>query len=76
MGKKYPELAIAFYKQSINVTESIRKELRVLSIDQQRSYERTVAANYRSLAALLLRQGRVMEGLQVLDLLKVQELQD
>lgn len=76
LEKKYPELAIAFYKQSINVTESIRKELRVLSIDQQRSYERTVAANYRSLAALLLRQGRVMEGLQVLDLLKVQELQD
>ncbi|MFM7888707.1 MAG: CHAT domain-containing protein, partial [Pseudanabaena sp.] len=76
LEQQYPELAIAFYKQSVNVTESIRKELRVLSIDQQKSYQHTVEANYRALADLLLKQGRVMEGLQVLDLLKVQELQD
>jgi CHAT domain-containing protein len=73
---QYPELAIAFYKQSVNVTESIRKELRVLDIAQQKSYQQTVAANYRTLADLLLQKGRVMEALQVLDLLKVQELQD
>ena len=74
--RQYPELAIAFYKQSVNLTESIRKELRVLSLEQQKSYQQTVAANYRVLAALLLKKGRVMEALQVLDLLKVQELQD
>jgi CHAT domain-containing protein len=74
--RQYPELAIAFYKQSINLTESIRKELHVLSLEQQKSYQQTVAANYRVLAALLLKKGRVMEALQVLDLLKVQELQD
>ncbi len=74
--QQYPELAIAFYKQSVNLTESIRKELRVLSIEQQKSYQQTVAANYRVLAVLLLKKGRVMEALQVLDLLKVQELQD
>ncbi|WP_176453048.1 CHAT domain-containing protein [Pseudanabaena sp. SR411] len=74
--RQYPELAIAFYKQSVNVTESIRKELRVLDIAQQKSYQQTVAANYRTLADLLLQKGRVMEALQVLDLLKVQELQD
>ncbi len=74
--RQYPELAIAFYKQSVNLTESIRKELLVLSLDQQKSYQQTVAANYRVLAALLLEKGRVMEALQVLDLLKVQELQD
>jgi len=73
---QYPELAIAFYKQSVNVTEAIRKELRVLDIAQQKSYQQTVAANYRTLADLLLQKGRVMEALQVLDLLKVQELQD
>jgi len=73
---QYPELAIAFYKQSVNVTESIRKELRVLDIAQQKSYQQTVAANYRVLADLLLQKGRVMEALKVLDLLKVQELQD
>ncbi|GBO52615.1 hypothetical protein APA_284 [Pseudanabaena sp. lw0831] len=74
--RQYPDLAIAFYKQSVNLTESIRKELRVLSLEQQKSYQQTVAANYRVLAALLLEKGRVMEALQVLDLLKVQELQD
>lgn len=74
--RQYPELAIAFYKQSVNLTESIRKELRALSLEQQNSYQQTVAANYRVLAALLLKKGRVMEALQVLDLLKVQELQD
>jgi tetratricopeptide (TPR) repeat protein len=74
--RQYPELALAFYKQSVNLTESIRKELRVLSLDQQKSYQQTVAANYRVLADLLLKKGRVMEALQVLDLLKVQELQD
>lgn len=76
LQSKYPELAIAFYKQSVNVTESIRKELRVLAIEQQKSYQQTVAYNYRNLANLLLQEGRVMEALQVLDLLKVQELED
>jgi CHAT domain-containing protein/Flp pilus assembly protein TadD len=71
-----PELAIAFYKQSVNVTESIRKELKVLPKNQQQAFQQKIAGTYRSLADLLLRQGRVMEALQVLDLLKVQELQD
>ncbi len=74
--REYPQLAIALYKQSVNLTESIRQELRVLSLEQQRTYQQTVAFNYRILADLLLQEGRVMEALQVLDLLKVQELQD
>ncbi len=73
---QYPQLAIAFLKQSVNVTESIRKELKVLALEQQRSYQQTISYNYRILADLLLQQGRVMEALQVLDLLKVQELQE
>ncbi|OYQ68036.1 hypothetical protein B9G53_00470 [Pseudanabaena sp. SR411] len=74
--KKQPELAIFFYKQSINVRESIRKDIRGLSQDEQRSYLSTVANSYRDLADLLLQQGRIMEALQVLDLLKIQELED
>ena len=70
------ELAIIFYKKSVNVTEAIRQDLRSLSTDQQKSYATTVADNYRSLADLLLRQNRVLEAQQVLDLLKVQEIQD
>ncbi|MBA3922167.1 MAG: CHAT domain-containing protein [Nostocaceae cyanobacterium] len=70
------ELAIIFYKKSVNVTEAIRQDLRTLSADQQKSYASTVADNYRSLADLLLRGNRVLEAQQVLDLLKVQEIQD
>jgi len=73
---KQPELAILFYKQSVNVTESIRKELLKLDKDIQKSYLATVEKSYRNLADLLLQQDRIIEALQVLDLLKVQELED
>ncbi|MEH1986365.1 CHAT domain-containing protein [Nostoc sp.] len=71
-----PELAIVFYKQSVNVRESIRQNIRTLPREQQESYTQTVEDTYRSLADLLLKQDRVLEAQQVLDLLKVQELDD
>ena len=74
--QKQPQLAIIFYKQSVNVREAIRKDLRVLSPELQQSYTETVAASYRRLADLLLQQDRVLEAQQVLDLLKIQELDD
>ncbi len=70
------DLSIVFYKQSVNVSESIRKDIRSLDQDIQKSYVGTVEASYRRLADLLLKQGRVMEALQILDLLKVQELEE
>ncbi|MEP0751460.1 tetratricopeptide repeat protein [Trichocoleus sp. Lan] len=76
LEKKQPELAIAFLKQSVNVTEAIRKDLRSLPKEQQQSYTETVAATYRRLADLLLKENRVLEAQRVLDLLKVQELDD
>ena len=69
-------LAIAFYKSSISITEAIRKDIRGLGKEERQSYLQTVADRYRSLADLLLNQGRVIEAIQVLDLLKVQELED
>jgi CHAT domain-containing protein/Tfp pilus assembly protein PilF len=71
-----PELAIIFYKQSVNLTEVIRKDLTVLSREQQQSYTQAVADTYRRLADLLLQQNRVIEAQRVLDLLKLQELED
>ena len=71
-----PALAIVFYKQAVNVTESIRKDLKVLSLEQQKSFTATVADTYRNLADLLLKQDRVLEAQQVLDFLKVQELDE
>jgi CHAT domain-containing protein len=71
-----PELAIVFYKQSINVSEAIRRDVRLLDRDLQATYTESVADNYRKLADLLLQQNRIIEAMQVLDLLKVQDLQD
>lgn len=70
------EFAILFYKQSVNTIESIRKKIRGLNLENQQFYKNTVVENYRFLADRLLQQDRVMEALQVLDLLKVQDLQD
>ncbi len=74
--QKQPELAIVFYKQSVNVIEAIRKDLLTLPKEQQQSYTQTVEGTYRRLANLLLKQDRILEAQQVLDLLKLQELSD
>ena len=74
--QKQPELAILFYKQSVNVRESIRKDIKGLSQTEQKSYLATIEKDYRALADLLLKQDRILEAQQILDLLKVQELSD
>ncbi len=75
-AQNQPELAIVFLKQSVNRYEAIRESNRTLSQDLQQSYTGTIESTYRRLADLLLRQDRVLEAQQVLDLLKVQELDD
>ncbi|NEP79598.1 MAG: CHAT domain-containing protein, partial [Okeania sp. SIO3B3] len=71
-----PELAIVFLKQSVNTIESIRKNFRQLPQDLQKSYEDTIADDYRYLANLLIEQDRILEAQRVLDLLKLQEIQE
>ncbi|MGB3534461.1 MAG: tetratricopeptide repeat protein [Microcoleaceae cyanobacterium] len=71
-----PKLAITFLKQSINVTEAIRQDIQGLSSDLQQSFIDSVDNRYRRLADLLLKENRVLEAQRVLDLLKVQELED
>jgi CHAT domain-containing protein len=71
-----PELAIVFYKQSVNVIETTRQELRQLPKRTQEAYTRKVEGTYRGLADLLLSQGRVLEAQQVLELLKIQEIRN
>jgi CHAT domain-containing protein len=75
-AQNQPELAIVFYKQSVIVREGIRQDIRVLEKELQQSYTETVAGTYRNLADLLLSQDRIFEAQQVLELLKLQELQD
>ena len=74
--QQQPEIAVAFYKEAINQIEGIRKELRTLTLAEQKAYADTVAHVYRSLADLLLSQDRILEAQQVLELLKVQELRN
>jgi CHAT domain-containing protein len=73
---KQPELAIAFYKQSVNVHEAIRQDIAKLPRESQESYAKSVADTYRSLANLLIQQRRLPEAQAVLELLKLRELRD
>ena len=81
LGKLYeaaeqPVLAILFYKQSVTRHESIRDNLTSLPSELQQSYLNSITPTYRRLADLLLQQDRILEAQRVIDLLKVQELDD
>ncbi|MFE4106137.1 CHAT domain-containing protein [Almyronema epifaneia] len=76
LTQQQPELAIAFYKQAVNGREAIRQEVQLLDPALQRSYTDAIAPTYRELADLLLQQDRILEAQQVLELLKVQEIDD
>ncbi|MEA5477250.1 tetratricopeptide repeat protein [Pseudanabaena galeata UHCC 0370] len=71
-----PEISILFHKQSVNIYEAIRKDIKGLKREEQQSFITSISGSYRNLAARLLQQHRITEALQVLDLLKVQELED
>ncbi|NJN74054.1 MAG: CHAT domain-containing protein [Limnothrix sp. RL_2_0] len=74
LQEEQPELAIIFYKQSVNIYETLRKDIEQLDSDIQQTYLSTIEDTYRRLADLLLQENRVFEAQRVLDLLKVQEL--
>jgi CHAT domain-containing protein/tetratricopeptide (TPR) repeat protein len=68
------QVAIAFYKRSVQTYEDIRKNIRSLSREQQQAYTDVVAETYRSLADLLIGESRLAEASQVLEQLKLQEI--
>jgi tetratricopeptide (TPR) repeat protein len=65
-----PESAIQFLQQSVEVRESIRKQMQQLPQPVQQSYADSLADDYQLLADLLKQQNRNTEAQQVLDLLK------
>ncbi|MGP1385348.1 MAG: CHAT domain-containing protein, partial [Thainema sp.] len=75
-AQSQPELAIVFLKEAINGYEGIRDSNRTLDTELQESYTATIEDKYRTLAELLLQQDRILEAQEVLDLLKLQELDD
>ncbi len=73
-NKQQPNVAIVFFKQSVNLYESLRKDIRKLPRETQETYARSVSGTYRRLADALLAQGRIGEAQKVMELLKIQEL--
>ncbi|ASC73061.1 hypothetical protein XM38_040230 [Halomicronema hongdechloris C2206] len=71
-----PELAIVFLKQSVNQWEAMRGDIVGLSVEDQQAFTDSIAGSYRKLADMLLQQDRILEAQRVLDLLKVQELDE
>ncbi|MDQ2686286.1 MAG: tetratricopeptide repeat protein [Armatimonadota bacterium] len=71
-----PRLAIFYGKQSVNIIQAIRSEIQALDRASQRRYVETQSGVYRSLAVLLIHQGRLSEAQQVLKLLKEEEFFD
>jgi CHAT domain-containing protein len=71
-----PKKAIAFYKQSVNISETLRADIKSLSRNQQSTYTQTISYTYRNLASLLIQQGRLTEAQQVIELLKIRELKE
>ncbi|MCL2924284.1 MAG: CHAT domain-containing protein, partial [Trichodesmium sp. MAG_R04] len=67
------QLAIIFYKQSVNITENIRKDLQKLPVEQKSLYIESISEIYRNLSDLLLQKKRALEAHQILDLQQVQE---
>jgi CHAT domain-containing protein/Flp pilus assembly protein TadD len=74
--QEQPELAIAFYKASVNLRESIRADIQELPETLQAFYTESISESYRELVRLLLEQDRVLEAQQVLELLRVQEIDE
>ncbi|MEM6256241.1 MAG: tetratricopeptide repeat protein, partial [Cyanobacteria bacterium P01_D01_bin.156] len=74
--QEIPVLAITFLKQAINIYEDIRSGIQSLEQASQENFKAKNENNYRALADLLLQQNRVLEAQRVIDLLKVQELDD
>ena len=69
-----PGLAVAFYKASLNLQNSVSQELSDPLARQ--SYLETVAGYYNALTQLLLSQNRQLEAQQVIERFKRQELSD
>lgn len=66
-------LAIFYGKQSVNVIQKIRTSLSILETEVQKNFITSNENVYRSLAALLVEEGRLAEAQQVIALLKEDE---
>lgn len=75
-GASHPASAILAGKHAVNTIQAMRAGNARLDQAEQQSFMQDKESVYRSLADLLIAQGRHAEAQQVLDMLKEQELYD
>lgn len=71
-----PKLATAYGKQAVAASQQLRKNIRSLEAQLQRSYLKSVEENYRELIRLLQSQNRLLEAHQVLTMFKDEQSLD
>jgi CHAT domain-containing protein/Flp pilus assembly protein TadD len=71
-----PNVAIFFGKRAVDRFQALRGSMGQLSNDLTSSFLQRKSAAYRTLAEILIDQGRLIEAQQVLDLLKIQQYSD
>ena len=71
-----PNVAIFFGKRAVDRFQSLLRSMGDMSEDLTSSFLQRKSATYRTLAELLIDQGRFIEAQQVLDLLKIQQYSD
>jgi CHAT domain-containing protein len=71
-----PRFAIFYGKKSVNLYQQQRSQLLGSDTDAQKDYLNSVQKTYRSLAELLISEGRISEAQQVLNALKDQQFFD
>ena len=68
-----PALAVFYGKQAVNLYQEIRSEITGLERESQQSFVKSKEDIYRTLADLLISQGRLPEAEQVIRMLKEEE---
>jgi tetratricopeptide (TPR) repeat protein len=68
-----PRLAIFYGKQSVNAYQDVRRNIQGLDKETQRGFLQSKENIYRNLADLLIKEGRLAEAQQVLEMLKEEE---
>ena len=66
-------LAVFYGKQSVNVYQQLRGNIKGLEKETQKTFLHSVEESYRTLANLLIAQGRLPEAQQILGMLKEEE---
>jgi CHAT domain-containing protein len=72
-AKRQPRLAISFGKQAVNIYQELRTGIKDLEKDTQKTFLQSKEETYRTLADLLISEGRLPEAQEVLEMLKEEE---